>query len=126
MRAPRASLKALPRARNVSSVVWWSSTGDLVSESRVDVGKVTTYWLNPLYTALVDSSPHVSPMHGAYGPETLCLSISIFAANWLFGRRGASSLEKVLVCQRLQGGDRVGRRLRKGRLVSSSHLCREL
>lgn len=24
---PRADLKALPRARNVSSAVWWSSTG---------------------------------------------------------------------------------------------------
>ena len=38
MRAPRASLKAVPRARNVSSVVWWSSTGNCVSESRGDVG----------------------------------------------------------------------------------------
>ncbi len=82
----------------MSSVVWWSSTGDLVNESRVDVGAVRIYWLNPLYTALVDSSLHVSPTHGAYGPETLCLSISICAANWLSGRHDASSLEKVLEC----------------------------
>lgn len=103
VRAPRASLKAVPRARNVSSVVWWSSTEDLVSESRVEVGAVRIYWLNPLYTALVDSSRHVSPMHGAYGPETLCPSISICAANWLSARHGASSLEKVLECLALEG-----------------------
>ena len=59
-------------------------------------GGMGIYWLNLPYTALVDSSPHVSPMHGAYGPETLCPSISICAASWLFGRHGASSLEKVL------------------------------
>ena len=103
MRAPRASLNALPSARNVSSVVWWSSTGDLVSESRPNVGPVRIYWLNPLYTALVDSNPHVSPMHGAYGQETLRPSIPICAANWLFGRHGASSLEKVLECLALEG-----------------------
>ena len=102
MRAPRAALKAVPRARNVSSVVWWSSTGDCVNESRVDVLDVKIYWLNPLYTALVDSSRHVSPMHGAYGPGSLCLSISICAANWLFGRHGALSLEKVLECLGLE------------------------
>ena len=103
MRAPRASLKAVPRARNVSSVVWWSSTGDLVSESRVPMGGLRIYWLNLLYTALVDSSPHVSPMHGAYGPETLCPSISICAANWLSGRHDAWSPEKVLECLALEG-----------------------
>ncbi len=87
----------------MSSVVWWSSTGDLVSGNRVDAGEVRIYWLNPLYTALVDSSLHVSPMHEAYGPETLCPSISICAANWLSGRHGASSLEKVLECLALEG-----------------------
>ena len=102
MRAPRASLKAVPRARNVSSVVWWSSTGDFFNESRADAGETGIYWLNPLYTALVDSSRHVSPMHEAYGPESLCLSISICAANWSSGRHGALSLEKVLECLTLE------------------------
>ena len=102
MRAPRASLKAVPRARNVSSVVWWSSTGDCVSESRVDVVRVRIYWLDPLHTALVDSSRHVSPMHGAYGLGILYPSISICAANWLSGRHGALSLEKVLGCLALE------------------------
>ena len=67
-------------------------------KAEIDVGKVRIYWLNLLYTALADSSPHVSPMHVAYGPGNLCPSISICAANWLFGKRGASSLGKVLVC----------------------------
>ena len=67
------------------------------------MGAVRIDWLNPLYTALVDSSLHVSPTHGAYGPETLCPSISICAANWLSGRHDASSLEKVFECLALGG-----------------------
>ena len=74
-------------------------------------------------------------MHGAYGLESLCPSISICAENWLAGRHGAWSPEKVLEelalksrrrSGRIREDDRVGRRLGKEKFESSSHLCHDL
>ena len=134
-REPRAEVKAVPRARNVSSVVWWSSTVDLVSKVGTIGGTWETCWLDLLYTARVNSSLHVSPMHVACGLGSLHLSISKYAANWSSGRHGALRFVEELACLGLgarqrndqnRGGGQEVLRLERGRPGFWFHLLCDL